>query len=370
MAKPLSVRCYQLLGILLILVPLLRLAPTPTAFAAPTPAATATGMPSGGAPGWAAGTDLTAGSELPARRTANSRTYTLGHGLLQTVYAADAVNYRDAAGAWQPIDNTLVADTATPGSAAVNRANRYQVHVPTSLGAPVTVAAAGRSVAFALQGAAGTAVLAGSVARYAGAFPGVDAAVVAANTAVAEDLTLGSAAPARFRFALQTHGVTARPGADGGVAFLDAAGQVAFAFAAPRMFDAAHRVSPAVTLTLGQSSAGPTLTLAADPAWLARPQRRYPVTIDPILTVSGGAGTDCAIDSAYPASNFCSLAYLAAGASGSEVGRTLLQFGVAPTADVTILSAQVSLYQLAAATSTPGALELHQVTRPWTGGLT
>jgi YD repeat-containing protein len=33
MAKPLSVRCYQLLGILLVLVPLLRLAPTPTAFA-------------------------------------------------------------------------------------------------------------------------------------------------------------------------------------------------------------------------------------------------------------------------------------------------------------------------------------------------
>ena len=235
----------------------------------------------------------------------------------------------------------------------------------------MTVAAAGRSVAFALQGAAGTAVLAGSVARYAGAFPGVDAAVVAANTAVAEDLTLGSAAaPARYRFALQTQGVTARPAADGGVAFLDAAGQVAFAFAAPRMFDAAHQVSRAVTLTLGQSSAGPTLPLAADPAWLASPQRRYPVTIDPILTVGGGASTDCAIDSAYPASNFCSLAYLAAGASGSEVGRTLLQFGVAPAADVTILSAQVSLYQLAAANSTPGALELHQVTRPWTSGLT
>jgi len=141
--------------------PLTALAADVSAAGSPPPATPATQAPGATAVPLGGGPALAASSELPARRTASSRTYTLGHGLLQTVYAADAVNYRDAAGAWQPIDNTLTATSATPGSAAVNRANRYQVHVPTSLGAPVTVAAAGRSVAFALQGAAGTAVLAG-----------------------------------------------------------------------------------------------------------------------------------------------------------------------------------------------------------------
>lgn len=46
--------------------------------------------------------------ELPARRTRNSRTFSVGGAYKTQLYAAP-VNYQDAKGAWQTIDNTMVA---------------------------------------------------------------------------------------------------------------------------------------------------------------------------------------------------------------------------------------------------------------------
>lgn len=66
--------------------------------------------------------------ELPTLRTATSDTFDLGDGRLRTVVAAEPINFRNGAGAWTPIDNTLVA-----GSGGwTNRAGPYAVTLPAT----------------------------------------------------------------------------------------------------------------------------------------------------------------------------------------------------------------------------------------------
>src|SRR5262245_31657636 len=60
-------------------------------------------------------------TEVVRLRTPNSRTFQRSDGRMETRISSAPMNFRDASGAWQPIDNTLVA-----GDARVhNRAGRY-----------------------------------------------------------------------------------------------------------------------------------------------------------------------------------------------------------------------------------------------------
>ena len=47
--------------------------------------------------------------DIPSLRTRTSRTYSVDDGDREAHIFTEAINYRDAEGAWQPIDNTLVA---------------------------------------------------------------------------------------------------------------------------------------------------------------------------------------------------------------------------------------------------------------------
>ena len=206
--------------------------------------------------------------EVAGLRTRNSRTFVprpgaskqvaLGH---TAVIAQGSLNYQDGQGKWQTIDNTLVA-RAPAGFAYANTANRYTLALPASANAPVRVALGNASVEMALQGAGGSAALCRDTLTYANALPGVSLAYTAGDDTVKETLTLTDThAPHRFTYRLRTSpGLTARANGAGGIDFVDGAGTVPFAFAAPFMDDHAGKPaghSTAVTLTLGQDANGP-----------------------------------------------------------------------------------------------------------------
>ncbi|MGI8914478.1 MAG: hypothetical protein ACR2JY_11975, partial [Chloroflexota bacterium] len=252
--------------------------------------------------------------ELTDRRSRTSRTSVSAQGLFQTTISVGSLNYRDAHGAWQPIDDTLVPDPA-PGSAFTNQANRYQLHLPAQLGAgPVQLTVGGQTVSFAPLAVTGNtpAAAAGATASYANVWPGVSVRYAALPDGVQEALTLASAAPHTFAFALTlSPGLTAAAQPDGRVTITDHQGAVVFTLPAPSMQDSSGRPagrSRAVHLTL--SPDGTTLTLAADPAWLADPARVYPVRIDPSVTLAPpprtatwwGAATPPAASAACPSS--------------------------------------------------------------------
>jgi len=315
----------------------------------------------------------TAPSEKTNLRTRNSRTFSSGGRQLTTLVYADSVNYRDSSGAWQAIDSSLVK-TGLAHYAYQNKANRYTVYLPADLGtAPIRITFGSSWLTFGLQGAKGSSSMAGSVASYRNALPGVTVVVDAQADTLEESLVLqGPASPSQFTYELQmSPGLKLNP-AGAGFSIVDASGRSVFGLAAPSMFDSAKNGgarSSAISLSATKDTKGTAVTLKADPAWLASAARKWPVTIDPTFLV--GDVQDCYINAGSPTTSFCGGAALNSGYDGTNASRALLQFSLAaiPTTDA-VLSAKLLLYLGSASTSTATSLGAYQLTRTWTTGAT
>jgi hypothetical protein len=309
------------------------------------------------------------GQEDPSLRTAHSSTTVdaLGRHVLR-LYPA-AVNYRDANGAWQPVDNTLVSDSS---GGATNAANSFQAALPSDLSGPVSFSTAAGSVSFRLAGAHGHGSVSGSRDTYAAALPGVDVAYAVGNAGVKETLTLANAAaPTSFDYDLSTsNGITPRLNRSGGIDFVDGSGNVAFAFAPPSMVDASGAVSERVQFHLEHG--GTSLALVADKRWLSAANRAWPVVVDPSF-IAQGADNECFIRDGVDAdSSFCGGSSVDVGGDGTQTSRTLLVWDVswALPSNAIVQDAELGLYLQDEATTTPIAVDVNQVTTPWTAATT
>jgi len=99
-----------------------------------------------------------------------------------------------------------------------------------------------------------------------------------------------AAAPGSNTHAFQTsRGLSARLNRSGGVDFVDARGRKPFAFAAPYMYDSSRTsagYSRKVRYSLIPTTTGYVRRLTADRAWLSSPARKWPVLIDPTMTLN------------------------------------------------------------------------------------
>jgi hypothetical protein len=169
-------------------------------------------------------------------------------------------------------------------------------------------------VALAPQEASATPIVEGSRARYAQAWPGVDASYQAMPSAVKETLELKDATAARtLHFAVTAaSGLTAsrRPG--GAVVLRDRDQRVVFTLSAPVMRDAAGIDGPIAT-SLAKTATGWDVSLSPSRSWLSASARRWPVRIDP--TVYPGADPDCLVsdETGYADTTFCGWDDLEAG---------------------------------------------------------
>ena len=126
----------------------------------------ATGQPAAGSSG-----SGELGPEIASMRTRNSRTYQTADGRGRVArFSATPINFKDASGDWQPIDNSLTRN----GANLTNGDNRYDLDLPSRLtaGDPVTVSEGGDQVSFALQGADATATAKANEATFADAIDG------------------------------------------------------------------------------------------------------------------------------------------------------------------------------------------------------
>jgi hypothetical protein len=164
--------------------------------------------------------------EVTSLRTRTSDTYRAAGGAYKTVLSAGSVNYQDSSGAWQPIDDTLVA-SAVPGYAYQNKANAYTLLLPPDLGgAPVKVTAGSQWVSYSLAGASGAGKVSGSTDTFTTGLPGVSVSYTAEPDQVKEAIVLdGPAAPASFSFRVRmSSGLTVKT-AGRGLNFMDSAGK-------------------------------------------------------------------------------------------------------------------------------------------------
>jgi RHS repeat-associated protein len=317
-----------------------------------------------------------AGTEVPSKRTATSRTWKTDDGRFHTRVYSTPVNYRDGNGDWRQIDDSLVADQS-PGFALENNSDRYRAQFPDDLGAkPIQVSEGGDSVGFRLLGANGHATASGATARFADALPGVAAVYTAQPSGVKEDLKLASAdAPASYDYAVNlSDGLSLRENAAGGVDVVDAAGGIQFSFEAPYASDqAGARIDNGSQLSLKVVRDGdsPQLRLAVDPAWLKDADREFPVVIDPGLNVSDNR--DCyMLGGAWTNVNGCGNPDLLVGYNGATPYRTMVRFDVASAvpANAAISGANMAVYLKTKDNSTALSVGAHQINHSWTTAAT
>jgi RHS repeat-associated protein len=308
--------------------------------------------------------------ELPELRTRTSRTYVNNGRREVRVYPAP-VNYQDATGAWQPIDETLVA---TSGGGWHNAADAYRLDVPPDLAtAPVRVSAGQDWLSFALRGAAGAPAIAANAAEITNALPGVTLGYTAGSGRAKETITLASpaaAGPLVFDVTLSNGLAMA---ADGPAIDVSRAGQRVFGLQAPFMVDAAGVRSDAVAMTEVPTAGGYTVAVTPDPTWLAAPGRAWPAVIDPTVTIGASTDPDCSLSQANPNTSTCSANPLTFGWNGTAATRLLLNFADLQNAmfwDETIESATLNFDVTAVTNGNAATAGAYQLTHSWTTAAT
>jgi RHS repeat-associated protein len=316
------------------------------------------------------------GVELPSERTATSETSRRPDGSFETRIYETPINYRDADGSWEPIEEGF---EHAGGAALINGDNGFDVSLPARMGdGAVTLSVGGHWISQRLLGGqTKTSELQGDNASYELVGSGTKFSFSSLGNGLKENIELRDASqPGTFHFELRVSvGLTPTLTEDGSVEFREEGGGVAAVLPAPTMTDSSAdpaAISDRVHFALAPQADGSwRLSVEADREWLAQDDRVFPVIIDPTLALET-PNVDCNIYSgAFETySGFCgNLGWktLAAFANykTNEGGRSLLSFNlgkVPSTAAVT--DATLGLHAPGAALNTAG-VQVREVANSW-----
>ncbi len=235
--------------------------------------------------------------ELTERRTATSKTFRNPDGTLTTSLFTGSIHFRNERGAWQEIDSQLVP-ASRPGYALANKANSFKVEFKPELEENfLRFEVSGKAFLLALEGAARRPVAGRATgALYKDIFPGVDLKYDLFPEGVKETLILhGVDAPLRYRFRLTSgsgFGLRADRLNDGSWGFFVATdSEPVFVLPRPTVAETARDgegrpPEPGVaSLEVTQVNDAFVIDLALKEEWLREPGRRFPVLLDPTITI-------------------------------------------------------------------------------------
>ena len=285
------------------------------------------------------------------------------------------MNYLDGQGNWRPIDTSLVASERL-GFAWENKAAAYTVLLPAHPGRePIRFEYDEAWVTFMLRDAlAGRTPVVRDGAAKVSVMSGVTAEWSPTATGLKEEIVLtGPQSPRQFTFDLVLSPGLMANIVDGAIVFADNEGVPAFSFTPPYMMDSSGKeegLSNNVSYELKQSTGGYELVLTADAKWLAQPERVWPVTIDPTVTLPPiNTPSDCHIASgSYADNGHCGYTVLKTGYYNpdGEKRRALLKFDLSgEILERDITSASVFLWCEGGTTSNSADILLRRVSHSW-----
>lgn len=320
-------------------------------------------------------------AELTGSRTANARYWKLSDGRVQAEVSAVPTGYR-AGKSWKDIDPT-VTPTGAEGFDFVNTTNAARSWFGSDARKLLRFEAGdGHAVTLGLEGAGKLAPVAkGDTVTYKDAVAGADLSYQVGPGRVKENIVLDRrpTGPVSFTFTLDAGGLTPKPGKDGSVSFYGEAANPVLVIPAAFMTDAqkdarspyGFAYSKTVTQKLTRAGKGWKLTVTPDAKWLAAPERQYPVTVDPTISIAPTPTTaqDVMISSDGPSTNYDDNWRLSVGNTSTGASRALLRFPITGVPTGTKLdSADLKLYydQTHTTGDTEVQLEAHRATQSWT----
>ncbi|MFF8696726.1 DNRLRE domain-containing protein [Streptomyces sp. NPDC015144] len=191
-------------------------------------------------------------------------------------------------------------------------------------------------------------------ARYVEALPGTDLIVETTKTGFEQFLELKNRssvdATGSVTMSLNAGGLKARANKDSSVSFLDPdTGKQVGLLPAPMMWDAStdkrsgeHTRTAPVGLKVTQNGDEVDLTVTPDAGFLADPDTKFPVTVDPAVSI--GANFDSFVQQGFTTDQSASTDLKIGNNGSNQVARSFLQFQTGAIRGKKILSAKLNLY--------------------------
>ncbi|MFI2312596.1 golvesin C-terminal-like domain-containing protein [Streptomyces sp. CB00072] len=329
--------------------------------------------------------------ELKNRRTPSARFFELSDGRVEAELTAVPTAYQDEKDkSWKPID-VSVRETSKENFEYANTANLGRTYFGSEPGELVRVeGVGGESVTLGLDTAATSGgknlkpTAKGSKVVYANAVEGADLEYVVEPGQVKENIVLTERpdGPVKFTFTLDAGGLTPKSRKDGSIAlFGEAPKTPVMVIPAPYMTDAAKDTksptggtySTEVTQKLTRAGDGWKITVLPDTKWLAAKDRRYPVVIDPTITITPDAtgSKDTMVLSDQPSTNFNTTWKMSAGKTDTGISRSLVEFPLSEIpAGVKVDSARLGMYfdQSHTTNANDVTIGAYRATGTWTEG--
>ncbi|MFE0150533.1 DNRLRE domain-containing protein [Nonomuraea sp. NPDC059007] len=284
--------------------------------------------------------------------TESSASYANPDGTITVETASDPVRVRQGDG-WVPIDMSLVKRGAalTPKAAGAEFSLEFS---PGGAGPFAKMTRAdGKFIALSWPSPLPAPRIEGTKAIYAGAagIPGADLVVTALPTGFRHDVVLRErpAGPVEFRMLVQNKGLSLAEDRQGGLTVTDSKGKPVASAPEPVMYDSPDtqakpgaetgKIDTKVVVKNSQRF----LVLRPDANFLADPDTRYPVTVDPTITLTSTAKRTIL----GPYSTTSSLADTVVGnfddSTRREFSRVLLKFDTSSLSGKTVTDAKLQL---------------------------
>ncbi len=328
--------------------------------------------------------------ELSELRTDRSKTFELADGQREWVGYGEAVHYRDASGAYQDIDDSIVTDAKQIDGSSYsfrNGANAFTARFGADAADPrlIMIEYQGASIAFGPAGAKASVATetadvksealadmtyGENLVGYPEVYPGIDLFYELKTYGVKEYLTLRHQTTSNeFTFNLILKGLTPKE-ADGRITFVNDQGETLFWLGEPVAVDEAGVATKDVAYTISGKGSEYKLTVKVSQTYLDDAERVYPVIVDPDFLITGNADTyDTYVSSRYPDSIYTYNTYLRTGRdSDYYTRRTYLRFDLSDAYGIgsdNVTGAYIRLEKYSGATP---AITAYRNTGSWSSG--
>ncbi|MFF9484514.1 DNRLRE domain-containing protein [Streptomyces sp. NPDC014676] len=315
-------------------------------------------------------------SEIVSERTESTTTWANADGTTTVEAYTGPIRVKQADGGWRPVDTTLVAEDGVvrPKSAAAG--------ITFSGGGAdeplAEVSRGGHTLGLDWDGRLPEPRLDGSTAVYEGAVEGGDVVVTALKEGFSHSVVLHERpdGPVSYRLPVSADDLTLHETADKRLRWNDGSGRAVATAPLPVMWGSDEKHASGepedlaaidVAIERDADTGDQVLVLRPDAEFLADPELKYPVTIDPTDSLLGPVTDTWVQYDDYLTSQRGSTELKAGTYNGTEKARSYLKFDVAKYAGKHILDTDLRLYSYYSSTCSTGnsGNQVRRITSAW-----